>query len=223
MKNFRLRMGAALFALVISTSPAFAQDSIGRPRILMIGDSQSIGPFGMALYGRLKSDHPRTSLYASCGSIGRDWIQGSPTLCGYRSRSETGEALDSRIGRTPKLPRLLETLKPDLVIVALSGNYSKMSEEAAIQDMAVIARLIQRSGSKCLWVTAPRSRKERAFREGLAAWVEKAAGRECTVLDSWEFTTYPEKGGDGIHYWRPIDVEGWVKEADETARRMIAP
>ena len=216
-------MGAALVPLLISVAPAIAQDSVVLPRILMIGDSQSIGPFGMALYRRLKSDHPRTSFYASCGSIGRDWVQGNPTLCGYRSRSETGEALDSRVGRTPKLPRLLETLKPDLVIVSLSGNYLKIPEEAAIQDMANIARLIQKSGSKCLWVTAPRSRKERSFRKGLATWVEKAAGRECTILDSWEFTAYPEKGGDGIHYWREKDVEGWVKEADETARRMIAP
>ena len=191
MNRFRLR-SVFLLALLISSPRAIAQESACIPRILMVGDSQSIGPFGMGLYGRLKAVFPRTSLYASCGSIGRDWIRGNPTLCGYRSRSETGEALDSQVGRTPKLPRLLETLKPDLVIVALSGNYSRMPEEAAIQDMAVIARLIQKSGSKCLWITAPRSRKERAFREGLAAWVEKAAGSECTVLDSWEFTTYPE-------------------------------
>jgi len=220
----------AVFSLILSLfggAPAFASHSFvagaSDPRILVIGDSHSVGPFGRALSDALKTVTPKSSIYASCGSVVSSWFLGSRTRCGYFFRNEVNEISHGKIGNTPKIPGMLKTLKPDLLVVELSGNYARdFSPAEAIADMQKLVKLIEELPMQCLWISAPDSRKNPEIRSKIYSWVVEAVGHRCAVLNAQEHTQYPAEGGDGIHYWREADVQEWVDAVMSKIRAMTA-
>ncbi len=61
------------------------------PRVLMIGDSLSVGPFGEAIQKHLKAELKTDNVfaYASCGSSPENWLTGEPdfyTRCAFTAR-----------------------------------------------------------------------------------------------------------------------------------------
>ncbi|MBU6155224.1 MAG: hypothetical protein KGP28_13050, partial [Bdellovibrionales bacterium] len=177
------------------------------PRILVIGDSHSVGPFGRSLADELRKVSPKSSLYASCGTVASSWFTGSRTRCGFYFRTEEGKILEGKSGNTPKISGMIQTLKPDLLVVQLAGNYSVgFDESSAVKDMRRIVELIKDLPIACLWIAAPDARVNTTARSKLYSWVASATGDRCTVLDSRAFTRYPEHEGDGIHYSRESDV-----------------
>ncbi len=204
------------------SSHASAIHANGEPRILVIGDSHAVGPFGRLLVDDLKQVTPRSSIYASCGTVASSWFVGSKTRCGFFFKTEQGKTLQGRVGNTPKLPGMLATLKPDLLVVELSGNYIKGFDEAtAIADMKKIIELIKDQPIACLWVSAPDSRIKRTERSSLFSWVMEAVGDRCTVIDGRAHTHYPEHEGDGIHYSRESDVRAWVDAVVAEAKHIL--
>src|ERR1700722_13536135 len=76
------------------------------PRVLMIGDSLTVGPFGESVEQYLETRLGRSNfaLFGSCGSSPENWLHAEPdyyTKCGYREASpERGQALiDFQNGR----------------------------------------------------------------------------------------------------------------------------
>jgi len=206
--------------LVLSLSMSLAHADA--PRILVIGDSHSVGPFGHLLINKLKSITPKASLYASCGTVASSWLSGSKTHCGYFFQTEEGKTLVGKEGRTPKLPGMLNTLNPDLLIIELSGNYAKDYDEArAIEDMKRILNLIEGKPLKCLWVSAPDSRKNIGTQKKLYSWVLAAVGDRCKVVNGRDYTHYPRDAGDGIHYWRESDIKFWAQAVTEGAEALL--
>jgi hypothetical protein len=216
-----MKIFAVLIPLLLGPS-GFASPLVQDPRILVIGDSHSVGPFGKLLVDGLRLLTPKTSLYASCGTVASSWLTGAKTRCGFYFRTEENKVLSGKIGLTPKLPGMLETLKPDILVIELGANYVKgFDEESAIADMKKILDLLKDLPTACLWVGAPDSRISRTERSRLFAWVEKAASERCMVLDSREFTHYPETEGDGIHYSRESDVKAWVDAVVSATRSLF--
>jgi hypothetical protein len=214
----------AVFSMFFAGTLSFASSGHlhSESRILIIGDSHSVGPFGHLLVDELKQVSSRTSLYASCGTVASSWFAGSKTRCGFYFKTEQGKTLQGRIGNTPKLPGMLATLKPDLLVVGLSGNYSKgFDEAAAIADMKKVINLIKDQAIACLWVSAPDSRINRTERSKLFSWVMQAVGDRCTVVDGRAHTHYPENEGDGIHYFRESDVREWVDAVVSEAKLIL--
>lgn len=170
--------------------------------VLFVGDSHSVGPFGWKVDELLRGAGHATASYASCGSIAQWWVTGKPTPCGYFFRGLDGKTEKGQKGPTPIFAELLAKVRPDAVIVELGANYAGLpSDDFAVKDMAAMAEKIRAAGAACYWVTKPDSRKGHDDIPRILELTYKAASDKCRVFDSTKVTTYPETGGDGIHYW----------------------
>ena len=187
--------------------------------ILFIGDSHSVGPFGWALDEHLRSDGHAVATYASCGSIPKWWTTGQKTPCGYFSRDLNGNKVEAKTHPTPLIKNLLETIKPETVVMEFGGNYLLTpSAEFIKSDIRSIVKTVKDSGARCFWITHPDSRSNRSQIPRVAALIKEAVGEECPVFESHKVTRYPETGGDGTHYWfkeaLPL-ARAWAKSAYE--------
>ncbi len=172
------------------------------PVILYIGDSHSVGSFGIqqdALLRRLKGFQVAT--YAICGSDPQSWLTGGATGCGYYFRDALGREQRGWESSTPRLADLIKTHQPQYTVVQLGANMYGMPIEAMEKSAHEMAMAIVNSGSKCIWIGPPHARIQPepglgAVFNALHASVEPY----CMLFDSRKFTAYPDSGGDGIHF-----------------------
>ena len=188
--------------------------------VLVIGDSHAVGPFGWEFdrLVRQQGGISRVATYASCGSIAQWWVTGHKTPCGYWERSEAGVEVSQPTASTPIFSELLKKHQPDIVVVELSGNYQQRSDQFSKDDMRAMVEQIRESGAQCFWITTPHTRlyPERISR--LVSLVHEAVSDYCEVFESHLVTQYPERGGDGIHYWFAAGIpiaKAWAKAAVE--------
>ncbi len=198
----------------------------GIGRVLMIGDSLSVGSFGDAMENYLtqKAGARQVYVYASCGSSAQHWLSSTKTFvtpCGYRETRPGVHILQKhRNGRrppampTPKLEPLLQKIRPDTVIVQLGTNHydvfqrhgmAKLEEERGFFE--AFARALVSSGarpSRIIWITPPDSSK---FSTSVETVVEGIILDTCRrhrflVVRSKSLTRYIKgtTGGDGVHY-----------------------
>lgn len=212
----------------ISTGPDTGQSSppAGIGRVLMIGDSLSVGSFGdsMEAYLTQKAGTQQVYFYASCGSSAQHWLSSTETFvttCGYRETRPSVHILQKhRNGRhpppepTPKIERLLRQIRPDTVIIQLGTNHydvfqrdglAKLEEERGYFD--AFARALSSSGarpSRIIWIMPPDSAK---FSPSVEAIVERIILDTCRrhrimPVRSKAMTQYVKgtTGGDGVHY-----------------------
>jgi hypothetical protein len=72
--------------------------SVSGSRVLMVGDSMTVGGFGEAMQDYLlkRFGSGNVALYASCGSSPEHWIRSGPsfvTKCGYREQTPRSSIL----------------------------------------------------------------------------------------------------------------------------------
>lgn len=192
--------------------------------VLFVGDSHSVGPFGWALDQHLRNEGHEVSTYASCGSIGKWWVTGQVTPCGYFSRTADGVKVEATVHPTPILSNLIAEIRPQIVIIELGGNYLKLpNDDFVIKDIQSMVQQVLDSGSRCFWITNPDSRANRAEIPRISKLIKKAIGTSCPIFESYLVTRYPEVGGDGIHYWSPagtpIAIE-WARLAFEAVKKV---
>ena len=89
-------------------SPLRAEPAPAPPvKVMLIGDSLSVGPFGRALESALQARFGRDEVcvFASCGSSPEDWLPKKPvfvTNCGYRQTTpQASFSHEYRNGRRP--------------------------------------------------------------------------------------------------------------------------
>ncbi len=168
--------------------------------ILFIGDSHSVGSFGIQQDALLRNVPGfRVATYAVCGSSPLSWLEGEKTRCGYFFKDSKGREQRGLEADTPLLANLLKTHQPRYTVVELGANmYGGSAEwmEATAHDMAMA---IVNSGSKCIWIGPPQARIQPELGRVFNA-LNKAVGQYCLLFDSRKFTAYPAAGGDGIHF-----------------------
>lgn len=172
------------------------------PVILFIGDSHSVGSFGIqedALLRRIPGF--RVATYASCGSSPLDWLTDSMTHCGFFFKDTDNKEQRGWDAKTPLLPDLLKTHQPRYTVVELGANmYGRPTEwlEKTSRDMAMA---IVNSGSKCIWIGPPNARIQPEPELGrVFEALRTSVGPYCLLFDSRNHTSYPASGGDGIHF-----------------------
>lgn len=172
------------------------------PAILYVGDSHSVGSFGIqenALLRRLKGFQVAT--YAICGSSPQWWMQGGKTNCGYFFSDTGGHEQRGWEAETPLLAKLLKEHQPRYTVVELGANMYGMPADMIEQTANEMALAIVSSGSKCIWIGPPHARIQPE--PGLSVLfdaLQRGVGQYCLLFDSRKFTTYPDSGGDGIHF-----------------------
>ncbi len=210
-----------LITLLITISMSDAQETQER-RVLIIGDSHSVGIFGMELDQLFrKSSNIKVATYASCGSVAGWFFSGKPTKCGYFYKDSAGITESGTSAATPLVESIIKEFKPDYLVVELGGNYWGYSSTFSRSDMAKLADLARDYSLPCLWAGAPDARKktndeqQRTYDD-----LEVSITHACTLFDSRKVTQYPATGGDGIHYWgneASIQAKKWAAAVYEAA------
>lgn len=203
-----------------SAAPAAAGDDGSRvvdlsvtPRVLVLGDSHSVGAFGAELVKQLSAWRPgyEVSIYAVGGSS-PFWFAAGPRVAGPKSRDAWRDNTGISISGVAKLSELWTPMTKQ-VVVALGTNQIDWNEvrsgQARIYGVAQsveLAEEIRRRGASCVWIGPPEMRGYRGTDPKQAEdavlkydqTLRSALGGLCSYIPSVDKTGY--EGGDGIHY-----------------------
>jgi hypothetical protein len=177
-------------------------------KILFIGDSHSVGEFGVTLDGLLRQDPKnQVSSLAFCGASSESWLYGPKTKCGYRIAPPSGNPVEKKSGQGPKLSELLSKFDPDQVIIELGNN----DIGSSLSDAQIVAHIDRITSTvvtalgpgRCFWISGPETRLLRSQGTREISLIEKGVARRCKVFNSYSVTHYPDGPGDGIHYNTP--------------------
>jgi hypothetical protein len=208
------------------------------PKVLMIGDSLSVGGFGDSVREHLEKEFGRQNVafFASCGSSPESWLQDDKvfyTRCGYREKTPTTDVYsDYHKGKkppptaTPKIETLIERYKPTIVIVQLGTNWM---DQTLPDDYIrhVLARFVSAvhddSTRRMIWIGPPDSSRFSKVQNRIYQLIQQSVPRGDPVIDSRRFTRYVmgKTGGDGIHY-NTESGEAWAKPVNATLDQILA-
>ena len=244
MRSFA-RLRATLFiALILPSLAACGQAAQKEPpaRVLMIGDSLTVGPFGQSVEQYLETRLGRNNfaLFGSCGSSPENWLRAEPdyyTKCGYREISPERQALiDFHDGkppprvRTPKVEDLIARYRPTTIIVQLGTNWMdplmkpRGTEEdkfsGILDNFAIALRSPPNVVKQIVWIMPPDAAAYTpAVQRTVAKLIIMAAKKNGYLLiDSRRMTHYVrgKTGGDGVHYNKDA-AQPW---ADQVTRKL---
>lgn len=231
-----------VLAFLLSVADLLAAEPVVRTqaafpvRVLLIGDSLSVGPFGKEIEAFLRRRYgPRGyALFASCGSSPEDWLRKTPvftTKCGYRQVTPAGAVVREYSGgrrpdpvRTPKLPAILARFRPQVVLVQLGTNwFGKIAPgrtngahyRAIIKEFIRELRSVPGPPPQIIWVMPPASSAYSAgTHDDVEQWItESSRSLDFRVVNSRRLTSPYRKGvsgGDGVHYSGPAG-RAWAR------------
>jgi hypothetical protein len=208
------------------------------PKVLMIGDSLSVGGFGEAVREHLEQEFGRQNVafFASCGSSPESWLQDEKvfyTKCGYREKTPTTDVYaDYHKGKrppamaTPKIETLIERYKPTIVIVQLGTNWmdQTLSDDYIRHVLARFVRAVHDGGTRrMIWIGPPDSSRFSKVQSRIYRLIEQSTPRGDPVIDSRRFTRYVmgKTGGDGVHY-NSESGAAWAKPVNASLDRILA-
>jgi len=233
---FRLSVFLLAVLLLIDGPAARAA---GRVRVLMIGDSLTVGTFGEVVHQYLANrfGSEGVAVFGSCGSKPQHWLEAEPefdTRCGYREQTpERNRLIDFDDNGnppprmpTPKLENLLARYRPTDVIIQLGtnwmddaepGNALRDADRAAILDRMAAALGTARTVRQVIWITPPDSSHfskvvQAIIQDDIVKWAR--AHRYRYILSS-RITHYVRgmTGGDGIHYHKEA-ATAWALDVE---------
>ncbi|MFN8576363.1 MAG: hypothetical protein U0354_05855 [Candidatus Sericytochromatia bacterium] len=190
-------------------------------RVLHIGDSHTVGVYGKEMDRLMRETGAKVQTYGSAGSSPSWWLTGHTTKSGFYSKDDNGN-IDSPADwkqphETPKFTNLINNFKPNVIVISLGANLIKANGETIEKEVKKLADIAKESGAKIIWVGPPdgrESKKPTSKQTFLYEHLEKVAKQYGTFLDSRQYTEYPEKGGDGLHYGGEQGTEiakNWAK------------
>ena len=217
---------ALVALLVMAAKPRTPKVAAAPPKVLMVGDSLSVGKFGEMLHDYLVSTYgeKNVAVYASCGSSPEQWLRAEPifyTKCGYREQRpgryifvDFDHGRRPRAVATPKLEKLVAEQRPAVLIVQLgtnwmdglmTGNPAKQVEILSYLDRFIAAaHAPPGTVRQIIWIMPPDSSH---FSKRVQGTVETLIRRASVkdrfdVIASRDLTHYvPGKtGADGVHY-----------------------
>lgn len=224
---FRLFLVVACFWLVgcsLTGGSAFGDQLNKNSRVMMVGDSLTVGPFGTRMQEWLQTNlgAHRVYMYGACGCSPEHMLAETNTFfapCGYRETTPQTRRLEiHRNGRrpasvaTPKIQTLISKHRPEVMIVQLGTNhFDTLAKEgrAAIPKLEVIydefARALRGPGSSVrmvIWITPPDSSKFPAWVEQEMVRIIRANNRKYhygTIVSQTKYVN-GVTGSDGVHY-----------------------
>lgn len=171
-------------------------------RVLMIGDSHTVGAFGTELDAKLRSTGAQVATYGASGSSATQWANGGTTRSGWVARGANGQLEQppwNQPHQIPKLEDLIAREKPGVIIVNLGANFRGGDPTSQVRSLGEIAK---KHGIKLIWVGPPKTREDSSNDSAIKAFDQKMAAAMApygTYIASDPFTpTY--SGSDGLHY-----------------------
>ncbi|PIQ23043.1 hypothetical protein COW36_02045 [bacterium (Candidatus Blackallbacteria) CG17_big_fil_post_rev_8_21_14_2_50_48_46] len=217
-------------------SPSLDLFSSGRPligpgtKVLHIGDSHTVGIYGQEMDKLLRATGAQVSTYGSAGSSPSWWLKGTSTHSGFFSRDDQGKVDAPKDWRaphpTPKLPDLLKKHQPTVIMISLGANLIGANAATIESQVKELAEIAKASGAQIIWVGPPdgrESKKPNSKQTNLYNHLKAAASQYGAFIDSRPLTEYPEKGGDGLHYWGTEGskiAKSWTHEVFEQIQAL---
>lgn len=196
---------ASIWIALIAGALCFAADLRAETaRILLIGDSQSVGTFGRRLPSVLmKRVRAQVAVVARCGATTAHYLEEGYRNCGYYERTRNGRTLGPASGHRPVelLDVLLDWEQPRIVIFQLGGNSLRQSRtQWERQAQGVLEVVSGREALQCYWVGPPPgwARPQDRFHAYYDFMTRTLEGK-CHLFDSRQGVVYPEGTGDGVH------------------------
>lgn len=206
-------------------------------KIMVIGDSLTVGPFGDHLQNWLLSNLPQSqvAIYASCGSSPEHWMKSKSDFispCGYREATPYNKKLTKyQFGRkpiptaTPKIETLLRKFKPDVLVIQLGTNHFgtlAKGGDKAIPELRSIYRefsqsIIANKGNLKMiyWITPPDASK---FSPSVKIQVQKIIHETIRNHGFREFYSGEKipyvkgvSGSDGVHLDKEAAKKWFIK------------
>lgn len=198
-------------------------------KVLQIGDSHTVGPFGNELYKSLtnNSNVNFTRSIGLSGSSATQWSAETQRVrtmnSGYIDRPTMNKS--SIQGTVEKLSTTLDLQKPDILIVELSDNFAAYNEKEPSKFDFVVKNQVKKildqikeaktKPSECFWVgptwtdwvdendrplIKARDRKTNSRAHKVAHLIKQELGEKCTFIDSLKIVKKTEiKTVDGMH------------------------
>lgn len=215
------------------------QSMSGLPRVLYIGDSHTVGPFGHELDSALRASYPawKIETYASCGSSPNWFLPGNAasghtSACGtwfHRYDPQDPSKLESLTAKapTPLIGTLLAS-RPDTVIVALGANMANWDKGGliGIDTARALSDAIVAAGASCIWIGPP-DEAGHMPRDAAKAQVARlndalkaALGSTCRFVQSR--TNYDPSWPDPmkLHYPEP-QAKAWAQQVAPSVRAAL--
>ena len=218
---------ALLFAFAL-LEPALGE-SAAPAGILILGDSNSEGPFGGALYNALRTLHEpgaarplNVTIFAKCGAGANDWIDRDAAAidCGAWSCGAGLSLRDCRHftgGAIPRLRDLYAELQSPrrvtLVVLGLNMIIGKRREK--LQDAERLIAAIHAEQSACIWIGPPQPGDlfvaPATYESFVADLKETVTANGCRYIGSDDKTDRRNLGTHtkDDHYSRE-DAEAWA-------------
>jgi hypothetical protein len=175
-------------------------------RVLMIGDSHTVGAYGNEMDRLLRSTGATVESYGSAGSSASWWMNGTDTRSGFVHRAADG-SVDRPDWRephdTPLLADLIREHRPDTLVVSLGGNMRGASPERIRQQVDELAAVARENGVRLVWIGSPERRADDtdpAEYQRFLGTLREAVAPHGRFIDSSAHSDYRGLGGDGIHY-----------------------
>ena len=224
--------------------------SLPSTSVLFLGDSMSMGAFGLTLDSRLRDAGFEVHTYVAGGATPYYWLsqyQAISSDIGFWEKTPKLERRLKKIQEIPKVEDLLNHCDPDIVVVQTGTNLysslrSKRREESdnikLVKNLCRdLAEAASKGGRRCYWIAPPESHPERfsfELQEQMSRIMESSTKPFARFFDSRKVTEfidpYPET--DGIHYgpteakaWAEVVVKDFIKYAGAEAvgRKALDP
>lgn len=192
------------------SAPAVGQVSVGTEgkigpgtRVLIIGDSQTVGPYGQTLDQLARATGATVSTQAAWGAS-PPWLFSGHETYKLWTRDSEGEANTQMKVATPLLNDLLARERPDVVIVTMGGNMiaGNASQGEVMTQVSQIGNAVSASGAELVWVGPPKydpNKRSAAVVDEFYGKLRNAVPEYGTLIDSRPHIS-EYAGTDGLHY-----------------------
>jgi len=172
-------------------------------KVLIIGDSQTVGPYGQTLDQLARATGATVSTHASWGASPPWFFNGQETYK-YWTRDAAGQAETHMQAATPRLNDLLARERPDVVVVTMGGNMiaGNASQADVTLQVSQIGNAVSASGAQLVWVGPPKYDPNKRSPEAVDAFYQKLGHivpEFGTLIDSRPHIS-EYAGSDGLHY-----------------------
>ncbi|MEM9478387.1 MAG: hypothetical protein AAGA58_01855 [Verrucomicrobiota bacterium] len=228
---------ASISLFCVLTQPAMAGAFAG-PKVLYLGDSMSMGAFGETFDQEMREAGCDVFTHVAGGATPYYWLSRYSSISssiGYWEKTPTAESRKKYIRAVPKVEKLVEDYRPDIVVVQTGTNLyatlrsKRRTKEANILEVETLLQNMAKAatmyGADIYWVTPPRSHPRRypyELQEEMASIMKRAVSRYGRVFDSRSVTEFtdPYPKTDGIHYG-PTEARAWARVVGADFRRFL--
>lgn len=172
-------------------------------RVLILGDSQTVGPYGQTLDQLARATGATVSTQAAWGAS-PPWLFSGHETYKLWTRDSEGQANTQMKVATPLLNDLLARERPDVVIVTMGGNMiaGNATQGEVMTQVSQIGNAVSASGAELIWVGPPKYDPDKRSAETVDAFYNKlgnAVPEYGTLIDSRPHIS-EYAGNDGLHY-----------------------